>query len=107
MPYRGLLEVYSVHWRHSQQPPAHWTVCSLADQTFVDVSLALVHAPGLSSRHVTRSAHRASGYQLAAICYSWCERNREVGGVEGGYQARPEEAGPATMTSWAKVKTKY
>ena len=27
MPYRGLLEVYSVHWRHSQQPPAHWTEC--------------------------------------------------------------------------------
>ena len=72
MPYRGPLEVYSVHWRHSQQPPAHWTVCSLADQTFVDVSLALVHAPGLSCRHVTRSAHRTSGYQLAAICYSWC-----------------------------------
>ena len=72
MPYRGLLQVYSVHWRHSQQPPAHWTVRPLADQTFVGVSLASVHAPGLSSRHVTRSAHRASGYQQAAICYSWC-----------------------------------
>ena len=72
MPYRGLLEVYSVHWRHSQQPPAHWTVCPLTDQTFVGVSLASVHAPGLSCRHVTKSAHRASGYQQAAICYSWC-----------------------------------
>ena len=72
MPYRGLLEVYSVHWRHSQQPPAHWTVCPLTDQTFVGGSLASVHAPGLSCRHVTRSAHRASGYQQAAICYSWC-----------------------------------
>ena len=65
MPYRGLLEVYSVHWRHSQQPPAHWAVCPLTDQTFVGVSLASVHAPGLSCGHVTRSAHRASGYQLA------------------------------------------
>ena len=71
MPYRGLLEVYSVHWRHSQQPPAHWTVCPLTDQTFEGASLASVHAPGLSCRHVTRSAHRASGYQQAAICYSW------------------------------------
>ena len=44
MPSRGLLEVHSVHWRH---------------------------APGLSCRHVTRSTHRASGYQLAAICYLW------------------------------------
>ena len=72
MPYRGLVEVYSVHWRHPQKPPAHWTVCSLADQAFVGVSLASAHAPGLSCRHVTRSAHRASGYQQAAICYSWC-----------------------------------
>ena len=71
MPYRGLLEVYSVHWRHSQQPPAHWTVCPLTGQTFVGVSPASVHVPGQSCRHVTRSAHRASGYQQAAICYSW------------------------------------
>ena len=71
MPYRGLLEVYSVHWRHSQQAPAHWTVCPLTGQTFVGVSPASVHVPGLSCRHVTRSAHRASGYQQAAICYSW------------------------------------
>ena len=68
MPYRGLLEVYSVHWRHSQQPPAHWTVCPLTDQTFVGVSLASVHAPGLSCRHVTKSAHRASGYQISTSC---------------------------------------
>ena len=88
MPYRGLLEVYSVHWRHSQQPPAHWTVCSLADQTFVDVSLALVHAPGLSCRHVTRSAHRASGYQLAAICYSWCGDINKLGFLEPSQQQR-------------------
>ena len=71
MPSRGLLEVHSVHWRHSQQPQAHWTVCPLTDQTFVGGSLASVHAPGLSCRHVTRSTHRASGYQQAAICYSW------------------------------------
>ena len=38
----------------------------------IGVSLASVHAPGLSCRHVTKSAHRASGYQQAAICYSWC-----------------------------------
>ena len=88
MPYRGLLEVYSVHWRHSQQPPAHWTVCSSADQTFVDVSLALVHAPGLSCRHVTRSAHRASGYQLAAICYSWCGDINKLGFLEPSRQQR-------------------
>ena len=88
MPYRGLLEVYSVHWRHSQQPPAHWTVCSLADQTFVDVSLALVHAPGLSCRHVTRSAHRASGYQLAAICYSWCGDINKLTFLEPSQQQR-------------------
>ena len=30
-----------------------------------------MHAPGLSCRHVTRSTHRISGYQQAAICYSW------------------------------------
>ena len=88
MPYRGLLEVYSVHRRHSQQPPAHWTVCSLADQTFVDVSLALVHAPVLSCRHVTRSAHRASGYQLAAICYSWCGDINKLGFLEPSRQQR-------------------
>ena len=63
--------MHSVHWRHSQQPQAHWTVCPLTDQTFVGGSLASVHAPGLSCRHVTRSTHRASGYQQAAICYSW------------------------------------
>ena len=84
MPYRGLLEVYSVHWRHSQLPPAHWTVCSLAE----DVSLALVHAPGLSCRHVTRSAHRASGYQLAAICYSWCGDINKLGFLEPSQQQR-------------------
>ena len=73
---------------HSQQPPAHWTVCSLADQTFVDVSLALVHAPGLSCRHVTRSAHRASGYQLAAICYSWCGDINKLTFLEKSQQQR-------------------
>ena len=88
MPYRGLLEVCSVHRRHSQQPPAHWTVCSLADQTFVDVSLALAHAPVLSCRHVTRSAHRASGYQLAAICYSWCGDINKLGFPEPSRQQR-------------------
>ena len=75
MPYRGLLEVYSVHWRHSQQPPAHWTVCSLADQTFVDVSLALVHAPGLSC-------------QLAAICNSWCGDINKLTFLEPSQQQR-------------------
>ena len=73
MPSRGLLEVLSVHWSHSQQPQATWTACPLADQTFVGGSLASVHAPGLSCRHVTKSTHRASGYQQAAICYS-CNR---------------------------------
>ena len=82
MPYRGLLEVYSVHWRHSQQPPAHWTVRPLTVQTFVGVSLASVHAPGLSCRHVTRSAHRASGYQLAAKCYSWCSGGSDFSRAE-------------------------
>ena len=71
MPSLGLLEVHSVHWRHSQQPQAPWTVCPLADQTLVGGSQASVRAPGLSCRHVTRSTHRASGYQQAAICYSW------------------------------------
>ena len=88
MPYRGLLEVYSVHRRHSQQPPSLWTVCSLADQPLVDVSLALVHAPVLSCRHVTRSVHRASGYQLAAICYSWCGDINKLGFLEPGRQQR-------------------
>ena len=47
-----------------------------------------MHAPGLSCRHVTRSAHRASGYQLAAICYSWCGDINKLGFLEPSQQQR-------------------
>ena len=58
------------------------------NQTLVDVSLALVHAPVLSCRHVTRSVHGASGYQLAAICYSWCGDINKLGFLEPSGQQR-------------------
>ena len=50
---------------------APWTARPLADQTFGGGSLASEHAPGLSGRHATRSTRQASGYQQAAIYYSW------------------------------------
>ena len=46
------------------------------------------HAPCLSCRHVTRSAHRASGDQLAAICYSWCGDINKLGFLEPSRQQR-------------------
>ena len=46
------------------------------DQTFVGVA-------GISTcRHVTRSTHRASGYQQAAICYSWSSGGLDFSGAE-------------------------
>ena len=62
----------------------HTGLCAhaLTGQTFVGVSPASVHVPGLSCRHVTRSAHRASGYQQAAICYSWCSGGSDFSRAE-------------------------